>query len=84
MEVQLKMQESTSDNSLWIRMPELIVLGEDRVKTPHAAHRLSFLYFHLRGCGLRGLHLADTGVYKNGLNLLRNHLIFPQVGGESA
>jgi len=56
MEVQLKMQESTSDNS----------------------------YFHLRGCGLRGLHLADTGVYKNGLNLLRNHLIFPQVGGELA
>ena len=30
------------------------------------------------------LHLADTGVYKNGLDLLRIHLIFPPVGGESA
>ena len=33
---------------------------------------------------LRGLHLPKTGVYKKGLNLLRIHLIFSQVGGESA
>jgi hypothetical protein len=34
--------------------------------------------------GLRELHLADTRVYKNGPNLLKNHLIFLQVGGELA
>jgi hypothetical protein len=29
------------------------------------------------------LQLAETGVYKIGLNLLRIHLISPEVGGES-
>lgn len=33
---------------------------------------------------LRGLHLTETGVYKNNLNLLRIHLIFSPVGGELA
>jgi len=64
MEVQLKMQESTSDNSGDHESGARPVRGEAR--------------------GLRGLHLAETGVYKNSLNLLRNHLIFPKVGGELA
>jgi hypothetical protein len=34
--------------------------------------------------GLRVLHLADTGVYKKELILLRKHLISLQVGGELA
>ena len=33
---------------------------------------------------LQGLHLPETGVYKNSLNLLRIHLIFSPVGGELA